>query len=276
MADVPMARVAQARIIPPAAGTLFPSPSEAVRDILVAGARHFARTRTWYFGGVRQNVDHVVARLGYKTEEETDLYDEESKDFKQIAVVRGRTVKFVVRLTDLVVVYARRRSGMPDQDFTSGLRFMLRACDLKRKWDVASMGSPADFDDWALGVDLVNRFRFHTEGITLPAADDSSIPQILLEPRAERLTLDLRAKFGLDINHRIIRECLDMADGGLGEVLAVGQRNEDGTSLEQKAWVSANSAERVTHQVPADADAGDVAESTLLDILAAQPVDNPW
>ncbi|GAA3350850.1 hypothetical protein GCM10020358_78300 [Amorphoplanes nipponensis] len=165
---------------------------------------------------------------------------------------------------------------MPDQEFTSGLRFMLRACDLKRKWDVATMGSSATFDDWAVGVDLVNRFRFHAEGTQLPAAGGAPILQALLKPRTERLTLDLRAKLGLALEDRVIRECVSMADRGIGEVLAVGQRAEDASSLEQKAWVSANSAERVTHQVPADSEGGDVAESTLLGIMAGLPVDNPW
>lgn len=271
-----MARVAQARIIPPLESVLFPSPSEAVRDILVAGARQLARTRTWYFGGVTQRSSHVVARLGYGTEEDTDLYDEGSKDFKKSTVMRGRTVKLVIRLTDLVVVYGRPRPGMPDRDFTSGLRFMLRAGDSSRKWDVASMSSSSNFDDWARSVDLVSRFRFRAEGPKLPTTNESPILDALLHPRAEFMTFDFRAKSGVNIDDQVVRECVRFAGSGIGEVLAVGRKTGDGPTGEQKAWVSANSAERVTHEVPLDPDAGDVAESRLLDVLAALPPDNPW
>jgi hypothetical protein len=97
-----------------------------------------------------------------------------------------------------------------------------------------------------------------------------------LHPRAEFMTFDFRAKSGVNIDDQVVRECVRFAGSGIGEVLAVGRKNGDGPNGEQKAWVSANSAERVTHEVPLDPDAGDVAESRLLDVLAALPPDNPW
>jgi hypothetical protein len=153
---------------------------------------------------------------------------------------------------------------------------MLRAEDQKRKWDVASMSSSATFDDWIRGVDLVNRFRFRAEGPRLPMTSESPILEALLHPRAELMTFDFRAKFGVDLHDRVVRECVRMAGGGLGEVLAVGRKNGDGLAGKQKAWVSANSVERVTQEVPLDSNTGEVADSELLDVLAALPTDNPW
>jgi hypothetical protein len=138
------------------------------------------------------------------------------------------------------------------------------------------MSSSSSFDDWARGVDHVNRFRFRAEGPKLPTTNESPILEALLHPRAEFMTFDFRAKSGVNIDDQVVRECVRFAGSGIGEVLAVGRKNGDGPNGEQKAWVSANSAERVTHEVPLDPDAGDVAESRLLDVLAALPPDNPW
>jgi len=86
MTDASVSRLAQARIIPPIEAALFPSPSEAMRDLVAVGASHLARTRFWHFGGVKQEPNHIVARLGYETKEETDLYDDAAKDFRHGAV----------------------------------------------------------------------------------------------------------------------------------------------------------------------------------------------
>jgi hypothetical protein len=276
MTDASVSRLAQARIIPPIEAALFPSPSEAMRDLVAVGASHLARTRLWHFGGVKQEPNHIVARLGYETKEETDLYDDAAKDFRHGAVLRGRTVKFVIRLADLAVVYARRRAGMTDRDFTSGLRFMLRAGDHHRKWDVVAMDSAADFGEWAHSVDLVHRFRYRAAGPEIPADHRSPIFQALALSCPELMTIDLRAKRGVDVDSPAVEELVRLARGGLGDVFAVGRKNGHGPAGEQTAWVSEKSAERVVREVPVDPERGDTDEVSLLRLLSEVPLDNPW
>jgi hypothetical protein len=196
--------------MPPDPPLLFPSPPESVRDILVAGRRHLARTRIWRIGGVRSGDDRILARLGWETQEETDLYDPDVEDFQHEAVIRGRTVTFVVRLTDLAVVYERRRAGLSEQDFTTGLRILLRAFDGHRRWVVAPVDSKTTFDDWVRGVDQVSRFRFRAEGSDLRDRAQSTTLGRLLGPRAGLVTVDFRSADGMDVNDEIFRELVHL------------------------------------------------------------------
>jgi hypothetical protein len=225
---------------------------------------------------VRQDADHLIARLGYETREDSDLYDPVAKDFKHEAVIRGRTVTFAVRLADLAIVYERRRAGMSEREFTAGLQFLLRAADVHRKWIVAPVDSRATFDDWVRGVDLVHRFRFRAEGLRLPRDPGSPVLGALLIPRSGTITIDARASDGVDITDDLFRELVRLASDGSGEVFAVGRKNGNEATGMQKAWESANSAERVVQEIVLDPDSGEASEPSLLKVLAAMPLDPPW
>jgi hypothetical protein len=272
-----VSRLARARILPPEPPLLFPSPPESIRSILVAGRKHLARTRIWRVGGVRSDDDHIVARLGWEKQEETDLYDPAIEDFQHEAVIRGRTVSFVVRLVDLAVAYERRRAGLSEQDFTTGLRIMLRAFDGHRRWVVAPVDNKTTFEDWARGVDLVSRFRYRAEDSGLRSPAPSTALGRLLRPRAGFLTIDFRSAEGMDVNDEIFRELVRLAESGAGEVLAVGRRGTQDSEDIVKAWESASATERVIQEVPLDDEDSEAAtESRLLRVLAAVPADPPW
>lgn len=270
-------RLARARVIPPDPLLLFPSPPESVRDILVAGRRHLARTRIWRIGGVRASNDRIVARLGWETQEETDRYDPSVEDFQHEAVIRSRTVTFVVRLADLAVVYERRRAGLSEQDFATGLRILLRTFDGHRRWVVAPVDSKTTFDDWARGVDRVSRFRFRANGADLSADIRSTTLGRLLVPSAGLLTVDFKSTHGMDVDYDVIRELVRLAESGIGEVLAVGQRSSQDSEDVVKAWESGSAAERVVQEVPLDEkDSDSAAESRLLRVLSAVPTNPSW
>ena len=272
-----VSRLARARILPPDPPLLFPSPPESIRGILVAGRKHLARTRIWRVGGVRSGDDRIVARLGWEKQEETDLYDPDVEDFQHEAVIRGRTVTFVVRLLDLAVVYERRRAGLSEQDFTTGLRILLRAFDGHRRWVVAPVDNKTTFDDWARGVDQVSRFRFRAGESDLQNLAPSTALGRLLRPRAGLLTVDFRSTDGMDVNDETFRELVRLAESGVGEVLAVGRRGSQDSEDVVKAWESASATERVVQEVPLDDEESDAAaESRLLRVLDGVPTDPPW
>ncbi|MEU4422068.1 hypothetical protein AB0F81_15695 [Actinoplanes sp. NPDC024001] len=225
---------------------------------------------------MRADGDHVLARLGYETKEETDLYDSGAEDFRHEAILRGRTATFVVRFTDLVVVYERHRNGLSEQDFTTGLRILLRAFDGHRNWDVAPVDSKATFDEWAQGVDLVHRFRFRADSSQIIEGNIPGPLSSLFAPKHGTLTIDLRSGDGVDVRDRAIRELVRLAETGCGEVLAVGRKNGHGSLEVQKAWESSKSAERVVREVLLEEDTDEVSDSRLLRILATVPHSPPW
>ena len=276
MDSAPVSRLASARILPPAQMDILRTPSEAVRHTLLDEGGYLARTRTWLFGGVRPDVDHVFARLGYQAKKNENVYDPTAKDFKQEAVRKGRAVNLVVRLTDLVVVYERQSAAMSDHEFIRGFRHMLRSVNSLQQWNVEQLGSRASFEEWAQHIDVVHRFRFRAVGPKIPSGKESPILAALIHPRSERLTIDWRANEGVDINDRTVRELARIATGGVGEVFAAGRKNGRGAVGEQKAWVSSGSAERVVREVPADPTTGVVGDHVLLEMLATVPVDIPW
>ncbi|MFI7545655.1 hypothetical protein [Actinoplanes sp. NPDC049599] len=276
MDSAPVSRLASARILPPAQMDMLQTPSDAVRHTLLNEGGYLARTRTWMFGGVRPDVDHVFARLGYQTKKNENVYDPAAKDFREEAVRKGRAVNLVVRLTDLVVVYERQSAAMSDHEFIRGLRHMLRSVNSTQQWNVEQLDSKASFEEWAQHIDVVHRFRFRAVGTKIPSGKESPILAALIHPRSERLTIDWRATEGVDINDRTVRELARIATGGVGEVFAAGRKNGRGAVGEQKAWVSSGSAERVVREVPADPATGVVGDRVLLEMLATVPVDIPW
>lgn len=269
-----ISRLARARIMPPEAPLLFPAPPELIRNIITPGRRHLARSRIWRIGRVRSYDDRVVARLGWETEEDTDLYDPGVEDFKHEAVLRGRIVTFAVRLADLAVVYERRRGGMSEKDFTSGLRIVLRAFDGHRRWEVVPVDTKSTFAQWAAGVDLVSRFRFRAEGSDLKSAGSL---RTLLRPRPGVLTIDLRSGDGIDVRDEALQELIQLAEAGAGEILAVGRRIDHDAAGIRKAWESASSAERVVLEVPVGEDDSEaVNEARLLSVFSTVPDSPSW
>jgi len=175
------------------------------------------------------------------------------------------------------VVYERRRAGMPEQDFTTGLRVMLRAFDGHRRWNVVPVDTQATFDEWVHGVDLVNRFRFRVEGLNLRNRNVSGPLGILLRPRPGALTIDFRSGDGVDVSDDVFKELVLLAESGAGEVLAVGRRSGQDSADVQKAWESASSAERVVQEVPLDEEESEAAsESRLLEVLSTVPPSPSW
>ncbi|GIF37474.1 hypothetical protein Axi01nite_17850 [Actinoplanes xinjiangensis] len=192
-------------------------------------------------------------------------------------MIRSRTVTFVVRLADLAVVYERRRAGLSEQDFATGLRILLRTFDGHRRWVVAPVDSKTTFDDWARGVDRVSRFRFRANGADLSADIRSTTLGRLLVPSAGLLTVDFKSTHGMDVDYDVIRELVRLAESGIGEVLAVGQRSSQDSEDVVKAWESGSAAERVVQEVPLDEkDSDSAAESRLLRVLSAVPTNPSW
>jgi hypothetical protein len=258
---------------------LFPSPPESIRAIFSRDERYLARSRFWRIGGVRPDEHRIIARLGYETEDETDLYDPVTHDFKREAVLRGRTVTFVVRLEDLAVVYERRRAAMSEQEFATGLRVVLRAADPHSKWEVVPVDNRTTFEDWARGVDCLNRFRYRkgAEGQSVSGVDSSSALGGLLWPRPGLLTIDFRSGDGANVDDEAFKQLVRLAEKGWGEVLAVGRRSNQGGPGVVKAWESTRSAERLVEEIPLDEDDSvESSESRLLEVLATVAVDPPW
>jgi hypothetical protein len=142
---------------------------------------------------------------------------------------------------------------------------------------VVPVDTKATFDDWVRGVDLVNRFRFRAEGLSLRNGSVSGPLGILLRPRPGALTIDFRSADGVDVSDEVFKEFVLLAEGGAGEVLAVGRRSGQDSADVQKAWESSSSAERVVQEVPLDEEDTEAAsESRLLEVLATVPPSPSW
>lgn len=265
----PTGKLVRARILEPDQGDLISSPREVVASTLESDPCNVWGDRTWHFGGVHNAGEYISGRLGFEKRTDTDMYDHIRKDFTTEAIRQGHTWSFVVRLTDLTVVFERRRPSMKDQSFTSALRRMLCQVDTPQRWGVVSLDGMASFEEWRTSVDIVSVLRYRAWGPRLPDAPLSPVTGMLIYPRPETVVVDLRAPSGVDVDDELVQELVRLANAGIGQIALRGRRTCGGGRDELTMWTSDRGAANLVAEVPVDDRTGEIGVEGLLTELAA-------
>lgn len=232
-------KVVRARITPPGQGDLLGGliGSDLPADALRQGLKCERYGRVWYIGHLSLKDGYMSGRLGYGRTVEADLWRDEVEDFESRTVADGAASPFMIRLSDLALVFQPRKRSIRPSSFAGAMRSMLRLTTLQ-DWPVTSLpGERSTFQEWLQTVDTVTRIRFRVDRHSASDVPAPDVVERLLESGPDFVAIEWKtASGGIDANTPLIQELLDEALDGSGEFVAVGR---SGTPTTERRWSSA-------------------------------------
>ncbi|WP_422774211.1 hypothetical protein ACN28C_15860 [Plantactinospora sp. WMMC1484] len=256
-------KVARVRLVEPQQGNLFGDGAELVRQALHPGQTVERYGRIWHLGQITEENGYLFGRLGYENRVGADLWQEEAKDFEKARIENGLAAPFVIRLSDLVIVFQPRKQEIRPISFAGALRSMLTLGKSYPNWGVEPLtGEVMSFATWRHGVDVVTRLRFRVEQADTLTAPISRVVHQIMAGCPDWASLEWRADIGLDTDAPLIQELLADAGRGVGELVAVGRSATSPNVV--RRWSSQLGDESLTTEVDAMNDDGEVSHETLL------------
>ena len=181
--------------------------------------------RVWHLGPVDEDNGYLFGRLGFEQKVDTDHWEEDVEDFTRGSIEKGAAAPFVIRLSDLVVVFQPRKQDIRAASFAAALRSMLRLGHTGREWRLEPVaGRRVTFSQWRGSVDVVTRLRVHLERVDQPPVFRSETARTLMEAGPDWATVIWQADGGLDTASRLVRELIGQVEDGFGDATASGRR----------------------------------------------------
>jgi hypothetical protein len=272
MSQPGVGKISQVRLVEPAQGDLLGTGADLVREALWSGQSSERFGRLWHLGHVEERDGVLYGRLGYEQGVDVDLWREDVRDFRKEQARNGFASPFVIRMSDLVVVYQPRKDKIRPVSFAGALRSMLRRGSGGPAWRIESLsGVDTPFDRWRENVDVVTRLWFRIERTDVRGVPPPAVAGLLVAAQRDlSASVEWRSTAGIDTNVAEVRELVRHAEAGMGEATAVGRcRNSPGA---ERRWNSVLGDESTMTEVAvADGD-GEVGRDLLLDELAKVPL----
>ncbi|HZM74552.1 MAG TPA: hypothetical protein VFC19_02435 [Candidatus Limnocylindrales bacterium] len=264
MAARTTARIVRAKLIEPDQTDILGGGAGLVRRALQAGTSEYRNGRAWHVGQIRDEGGYLYGHLGYEQRVGNDQWHGEIKDFAKGSFRRGVAAPFVVRLADLVIVYQPRKGAITPESFVAAFRSILKIGKLGEEWRVQPVpGTGKSFLHWREGVDVVTRIRFGMKPDSVPVTYTSSTAHRLAEAHPESTSIEWHAKRGgLDTDAPLIRELLDQASSGVGQLAAHGRCGDSINAV--RRWNSLLGDEDIVTEVEIPQPADEVSRETLL------------
>lgn len=270
MAPRPVGKLARAMIVPPAQMNLLAEPADLLRSALQPGFRDERYGRLWRLSRTHERSGFVYGHLGFESRSGADLWADDEQEFEQAEVPNGAASPFAIRLTDLAIVFQTRRQDIRVASFISAFQAMLRTIDSNQQWRLESLTGKVPFDQWLHEMEKISRVRFKMKKST-PPPSDAGLIGLVLHCKPDLAVLELRAKGGIEVSGDLMRELLQRAEAGYGELVVVGRRKDSAAA--ERIWVSTLEGESVVSEVPIDSETGEATFATLVAELehVAQP-----
>jgi hypothetical protein len=264
MASRSVGKLARAMIVPPLQMNLFAEPADLLRSALQPGFRDERYGRLWRLSRTREESGFICGHLGFESKSGADLWADDEQEFEPAEVPNGAASPFAIRLKDLVIVFQTRRQDIRVASFISAFQAMLRTIDNNEQWKLESLAGKVPFNEWRQDMEKINRIRFKVKK-DAPPPPDGGLVGLMLQCKPDLAAVELRAKGGIEVKGDLIRELLQRAEAGYGELVAVGRRKDRAAS--ERIWVSTMEGESVVSEVPIDPDTGEATFATLVDEL---------
>lgn len=249
---------------PDGSPTLTIRPADRLRSALHAGYPLERYRRLWRFGQTHELDGCVRGHLGYEREKNATLWDRNKQDFAKAPVPNGAAAPFMIRLSDLTVVFQPKPELRLDS-FIGALQAMIRTQTRETGWRVAPLTGEVSFDEWRSQVDLVTRVRFR---MTRPGSKlaQNRLIALLTEPGSDLATVELRATEGLETSAALVLELANLAERGYGEFAAKGVTGEASGTLRE--WTSTLRGESIMTEVEVEPESGEAPWNALDEQLA--------
>jgi hypothetical protein len=238
------------------------TPAQQLRRALVPGATTERYNRLWRLGQVHERNGYLHGRIGFEAKTGADLWDETELDFKPQDVPGGVATPFVIRLSDLVVIFQTRAQDIRVTSFTSALKGILSE-GTRERWDVVSIKRTTSFRQWRETVRTVHRLRFQLARPNPNYEGRPEVERIIERMRLSKATLEFFSDEGIDTDAELTQQMLDHVDRGYGHAMAAGERDTDGVNVET-VWSSELHGESLVTTAPADEATGEVSVDILI------------
>ncbi|MEV4535503.1 hypothetical protein AB0J82_16900 [Asanoa sp. NPDC049518] len=217
---------------------------------------------------MRDEAGFLYGRLGFGQQVGVDLWQDEVQDFEKARVDSGIAAPFVIRMSDLVLVYQPRRQGIRPESFAGAFRAILKQSGRREEWRIETLaGEGVSFKDWRTTVDIVTRLRFRMEPPDLPKRYSSTVASQVAAVHPDLAAIEWRASAGLDTDASLVRELLEQVANGVGEMVAYGRCGA--TANTERRWNSVLGDENVIIDVEVPEDGGEVGREMLLEQFKA-------
>ncbi|WP_433792664.1 hypothetical protein [Actinoplanes sp. CA-252034] len=261
MASRTVGKLARAMIVSPDQMNLLGAPADLLRSALQPGFRDERYKRLWRLSRTREQSGFVYGHLGFESQSEADLWADDEQEFEPAEVPNGAASPFVIRLKDLTMVFQTRRQDIRVASFISAFQAMLRTIDKNKQWRLEPLTGKMSFHNWRREMEKISRVRFKIKKED-PQPSDGGLVSLMLQCKPDLAALELRAKDGIEVSGDLMRELLQHAESGYGELVAVGRRKDNPAS--ERIWVSTLEGESVVSEVPIDPETGEATFETLM------------
>jgi hypothetical protein len=264
-------RIVVGQLVEPAQGSVFGEGAALVRKALEPGRPTERSGKIWHIGDVREEDGLFYARLGYGELVRVDQWQEHAKTFTKTYFTGGVAAPFLIRMSDLVIVYQPRKQNIRQDSFVATLRAMLKYGRDGADWRIESpTGRTLSFDAWREEVARITRLRFSFErNDRIPSPTMSKTLDMLLHASPHRVAIEWAADSGLDADDPLVRELRDQVTEGFGEMSADGRRDDSANAIRQ--WTSKTGMENLLFEVEVGDDDDEVSREVLAKHLL--PVD---
>lgn len=248
-------KVARVRLELPHEGDLFRTRDEQVVAGFVPGTSTSRYGRTWFLGRVQIDNGVLSGRIGFEAEGVADVWDPARTDFIETAIPSGVTSPFVLRLSDLAMVFQTRGAIIKVNSFVGAMQALLREAT-REEWTLVTSQRKITFEGWRATVTRVTRMRFHLVPPNPNYEDRPDVQRLLAESSAAGATVDLSNPDGLT-DSEIVEQLIDHVQRGYGDATMFGERNApDGRTVES-VYNTRLQGESEVHDRPTD-EHGDV------------------
>lgn len=268
-------RVYKVRLVPPDAPSFFstrgdhsafPSSGEYIAEALSAGRSIERYGREWIVGRTRQEEDVLTGRIGFRgAEGMAEVWDEEAKDFREVAVPAGLTAPFAVNLRTLRMALQPRGSAIKLNGLIGAFRALLaQGGDV---WRILAPTKEMTFAEWRSSVDRVTSVRFRLRKPNPRWQDAPDLEAVMEQAEAEVAILELDGDDGIDSEAEFVKQSQAHVERGYGEARYVGIRGVGTSEARETVYNSSIGSEEESVDVAVGED-GEVAQADMAETLA--------
>lgn len=197
-----------------------------------------------------------------------EVWDDEAKDFREVAVPAGLTSPFAVNLRTMRMALQPRGSAIKLNGLIGAFRALLAQGG--DSWRILTPEKEMSFTQWRASVDRVVdvRFRLRKPNPHWEGAPD--LEAVMEQAEAELALLELQAEKGIDTTAPFIAQSQVHVERGYGEARYVGLRGVETSEVRETVYNTTLGSEEEVVEVAVredgEVDRSDLAQTLALDV----------
>lgn len=262
-------RVHRLILQPPAQISLLETPRQQVELAISPGNRTTRYNRTWIIGQTELNGNVLSGRIGFQGDGTTDIWDDDRKDFVEIAIPAGTTAPFAINLETLQAAMQARGSLIKIQSLIGAFEALLLESGFK--WKIVGLSRSVSLAEWKKSVTKVTSIRFTIRKPNPHYHGAKNLEDLMGEMETETIRLEAIAEAaGVNVQSEFIMETESHIERGYGEAEYRGVKGT-GSEAYDSFYVTNVGTEEDSEEAEVDPETGEVPTPTLRKMLTQLP-----